>query len=69
HRIGPVAYYTFKRDRMAPVTSMKLGAGSEDEEDDDDDEGTSVTIGTGVLFGLNENTPDTTLKLGVEIEF
>ncbi len=69
HRIGPVAYYTFKRDRMAPVTSMKLGAGGEDEDDDDDDEGTSVTIGTGVLFGLNENTPDTTLKLGVEIEF
>ena len=67
HRIGPVAYYTFKRDRMAPVTSMKLGAGGED--DEDDDEGTSVTIGTGVLFGLNENTPDTTLKLGVEIEF
>ena len=66
HRIGPVAYYTFKRDRMVPVTSMKLGAGGEDE---DDDEGTSVTIGTGVLFGLNENTPDTTLKLGVEIEF
>lgn len=69
HRIGPVAYYTFKRDRMAPVTSMKLGAGGEDEDDDDDDEGTSMTIGTGVLFGLNENTPDTTLKLGVEIEF
>ena len=46
---------------------MKLGAGSEAE--DDDDEGTSVTIGTGVLFGLNENTPDTPLKLGVEIEF
>ncbi len=67
HRIGPVAYYTFKRDRMAPVTGMKLGAASEG--DDDDDEGTSVTIGTGVLFGLNENTPDTTLKLGVEIEF
>jgi hypothetical protein len=55
---------------MAPVTGgMKLGAASEDEDDDDDDEGTSVTIGTGLLFGLNENTPDTTLKLGVEIEF
>jgi len=25
HRIGPVLYYTFKRDRMAPVTGMKLG--------------------------------------------
>jgi hypothetical protein len=36
---------------------------------DGDDKGKSLRIGTGVLFGLNENTPDTTLKLVVEIEF
>ena len=36
---------------------------------DGDYKGKSVRIGTGVLFGLNESTPDTTLKLGVEIEF
>jgi len=70
HRIGPVLYYTFKRDRMAPVTGMKLGAASEgDDDDDDDDEGTSATLGLGFLAGLNDNTPDGTLKLSLEIEF
>ena len=68
HRIGPVLYYTFKRDRMAPVTGMKLGAASEGD-DDDDDEGTSATLGLGFLAGLNDNTPDGTLKLSLEIEF
>ena len=68
HRIGPVLYYTFKRDRMAPVTAMKLGAASEGD-DDGDDEGTSATLGLGFLAGLNDNTPDGTLKLGLEIEF
>jgi hypothetical protein len=68
HRIGPVLYYTFKRDRMAPVTAMKLGAASEGD-DDDDDEGTSATLGLGFLAGLNDNTPDGTLKLSLEIEF
>ena len=36
---------------------------------DDDDEGTSVRVGAGVLFGLNENTSDYALKWSVEIEF
>ena len=36
---------------------------------DGDDKGKSRRIGTGVLFGLNENTPDKTLKPGFEIEF
>lgn len=37
--------------------------------DDDGEEGALVRLGTGVLFGLNDNTPDTTLKLSVEFEF
>ncbi len=37
--------------------------------DKDDDEGALVRLGTGVLFGLNGNTPDTTLKLSFEVEF
>lgn len=36
---------------------------------DDDEEGALVRLGTGVLFGLNDNTPNTTLKLSVEVEF
>ena len=29
----------------------------------------SVAVGSGVLFGLNENTPDLTYKLSVEVEY
>lgn len=57
HRVGPAAYYTFK----GPA---KSGA-----KDDDSDVGGSVTVGGGVLFGANENTPDTTIKLGIEVEY
>jgi hypothetical protein len=34
-----------------------------------DDDGPSVAVGLGVLFGLNANTPDQTLKLSVEVNF
>lgn len=66
HRFGPVAYYTWNRP---------TAAGAKDDDDkanggkDDDDDGGSVSLGVGVLFGLNENTPDTTLKTGLEFEF
>jgi hypothetical protein len=32
-------------------------------------EGSSVSVGLGLLAGLNENTPDATLKLSVEVDF
>ena len=32
-------------------------------------EGAEVSIGTGLLAGLNDNTPDATLKLSVEVNF
>jgi hypothetical protein len=65
HRWGPVAYYTFfPNGRPASSTSSAL---------DDDDAGgernLSVAVGTGILFGLNENTPDYTYKLSVELEY
>jgi hypothetical protein len=28
-----------------------------------------MRLGTGLLFGLNDNTPNTTLKLSFEMEF
>jgi len=68
HRIGPVIYWTFKRNRMAPETAMKLGAAGEGD-GGDEDEGGSATLGVGFLAGLNDNTPDGTLKVGLEIEF
>ena len=41
--------------------------------DDDDgregDNGVEVILGFGLLFGLNDNTPDTTFKWSVEVEF
>jgi hypothetical protein len=73
HRAGPVLYYTFKPDWLRNQGAVKSVAAKNDDgtgaEDDEDDEGTSVRIGTGVLFGLNENTPDYALKWSVEIEF
>ena len=51
---------------------VRAGAGAvhaTDDDDDDDDEDIVVTLGTGLLVGLNENTPDTTLKWSVEVEF
>lgn len=62
HFIGPVAYYTIK-----PSGGGKAEAGAEAGGDDDD--GGGVTVGVGALFGLNDNTPDTTLKLSVETGF
>lgn len=32
-------------------------------------DGTEVSIGSGILAGLNNNTPDATLKLSVEVDF
>ena len=60
HRAGPVIYYTFK----GPQGPMKAG-----KDDDDDDAGGSVTMGVGVLFGLNDDTEDTSLKWSLEAEF
>lgn len=65
HRIGPAAYYTFKGPAKASAKDDDDGAGG----DDDDDEGGAVTISGGVLFGLNDDTPDTTIKTGLEVEF
>lgn len=64
HRIGPVAYHSFKRPSGSPTPKATNHNAGED-----DDEGTVVTVSTGVLFGLTEDTPDTTIKAGLEVEF
>ena len=74
HRAGPVVYYRFDPN---PVASPKAKPGALKalaKDDDDEAEGgrekeTSVAIGVGVLFGLNANTPDETLKLSLEYNF
>lgn len=73
HRIGPLIYYSFSsgdRQGLGGVSQVRSSADGDDGQGgDNDDEGIEVTIGTGLLFGLNENTPDTTLKWSVEVEF
>lgn len=64
HRAGPIFYYQYEADRGLAASEVEAGEGSEGEK-----EGTVVSIGTGVLFGLNDNTPDATLKWSVEVEF
>jgi hypothetical protein len=67
HRAGAVFYYSheFGSDRESRV---RAGAASLPSAGDEE-EGTSLTVGLGVLEGLNENTPDHTLKLSIEVDF
>jgi hypothetical protein len=58
HRLGPVIYWNFTPSFAA---APKMAG-------DDDDE-KMVSLGVGALFGLNDNTPDRTLKLSLEVIF
>jgi hypothetical protein len=82
HRLGPIVYYTFRPEGgLLGVRPAKKGAIKTTAGDDDDDkpgsngakekgaDGQSISVGMGVLFGLNSNTPDQTLKLSVEVNF
>jgi len=66
HRVGPLVYYTFDAGGTGGLSQAAVGL-SDDHEGEEN--GVEVSIGTGVLFGLNENTPDATLKWSVEVEF
>jgi hypothetical protein len=55
HRLGPVVYYRYD-----------LGASSPESEEA---ERASLSIGLGLLEGLNGNTADHTLKLSIEVDF
>lgn len=57
HRLGPVIYWNFTPQFAAA------------HRDDDDNDEQMVSLGIGALFGLNEDTPDTTLKLSMEVVF
>lgn len=67
HRLGPVLYYTHdfggaRSDRSsaesAPSSSAGEGAAS-----------TTLSVGVGLLAGLNDDTADHTLKLSIELNF
>ncbi|CFX64214.1 conserved exported protein of unknown function [Candidatus Filomicrobium marinum] len=63
HRMGPLIYYTYRSENNAIDIDTDAEFGEEK------DEGTTVTIGVGLLAGLNQNTPEATLKWSVEVEF
>lgn len=61
HRIGPVIYWAFD-----PGLGDTAAGGDDDKGDDKEP---PVSLGLGALFGLNSNTPSTTLKLSLEVTF
>ena len=68
HRAGAVLYYGYdfggpRRSEAVTPTSALLSDTGEEEE------GRSMTVGLGLLQGLNEDTPDHTLKLSIEVHF
>ena len=72
HRAGAIVYYTFFPDEGGAMLRHTKGGRSAialSEEADRQEKELSVAIGTGVLFGLNENTPDLTYKLSVEVNY
>jgi hypothetical protein len=62
HRLGPVVYFSHALDAGGAQSSSSQFAQHEEE-------GTTLTIGLGLLQGLNSETADQTLKLSVEVEF
>lgn len=71
HRAGPVVYYTFYPcpPPLAKISGPKTAAEAAEGDDEHEVKQWSVTVGTGVLFGLNDNTPDTTYKLSIEVDY
>jgi hypothetical protein len=66
HRMGGVLYYTYEFGGPERLKSMAPGSASDAPEEE---EGASLSVGIGLLEGLNENTPDHTLKLSIEVQF
>ena len=78
HRLGPVIYYRFdphgSRASPKPKKAALKGLTSDDDGKsgtggDDDGKSKVVSVGLGLLFGLNGNTPAETLKLSLEVNF
>jgi hypothetical protein len=83
HRMGPVMYYTHTFDgirrhaaplRAAGLASAMLSAVEAPDtgplsDADERESGTSLTIGLGLLEGMNEDTADHTVKLSIEVNF
>ena len=60
HRLGPIIYYAINTD-WQPKSGFNPATDEEQE--------SSLSIGIGWFFGLNDNTPEHTLKWSIEYEF
>lgn len=61
HRLGPILYYTYDFGRSLRPDPRRNSDG--------EIESSEISVGLGLLAGLNDNTPDATLKLSVEVDF
>ncbi len=61
HWIGPILYYSYDFGRSRRSDARRDAFGNI--------ENSELTLGLGLLADLNENTPDMTLKLSLEIDF
>lgn len=73
HRLGPIVYYTVNTGH-SPRNALGLPPMADQDGDDDgagfgEQSGATLNVGIGWFFGLNENTPDHTLKWSLEYEF
>lgn len=59
YRLGPVFYWTFADDDDTSSATSKAKA----------ERNVETTIGTGLLLGLNKDTPATTIKLSLDIDY
>lgn len=52
-----------------PASRAAGGAGMSGDDDGGEAKELAVSIGAGALLGLNENTPELTYKLSIEVEY
>ncbi|MCH9807631.1 MAG: hypothetical protein K0U74_07865 [Alphaproteobacteria bacterium] len=69
HRAGPIIYYSFSPGSRSSTAGATTAIADGEDSDDSDEDEVEVTLGVGMLFGLNDNTPDQTLKWSLEVEF
>jgi hypothetical protein len=67
HRLGPVLYYTHdfggaRGERSTGASALRPAGGEESAS-------TTLSVGVGLLAGLNDDTADHTLKLSIEVDF